>query len=258
MKLSIQESYTRMIFNNFLNFFATTCGIQILQGCRYSLPAADFPLFNSVLDTQLPLHAVQASIQAFQKVYQSKKQFCWWITDFVNPRNLSAALLEAGFQAASSFKGMYYDLSKPLALPSLKHITVHKVKDAEQLDAWINPLQVGFSLDFGSANFCVNSLKGLFHDPRFSHFYVEKAGNTVGIGSLFIEKSVSGFYNLAVLPEYRGQEVATALKAYRLQQSQALGAKVAILQSSSMGQALDQRLGFKPVCEFVPYLSPER
>ena len=78
----------------------------------------------------------------------------------------------------------------------------------------------------------------------------------VGVGSLFIENGVSGFYNLGVLPEYRHKQLATALKCHRLKISQRLGAKVAILQSSIMGKDLDQRLGFRPVFDFVPYLSP--
>lgn len=90
-----------------MRFFATTCGIETLQGCRYSLPDAHFPIFNSVWDTQLPIPAVQDTIVKIQKIYHAKKQFCWWITDLVEPQNLADALLTAGFKAVSAFKGMF-------------------------------------------------------------------------------------------------------------------------------------------------------
>jgi N-acetylglutamate synthase-like GNAT family acetyltransferase len=115
---------------------------------------------------------------------------------------------------------------------------------------------VAFEIDDHSSAFCTNTLKSLFHDVRFKHYFVEDQGKIVGVGSLFTENGVSGFYNLGVLPEYRHQKIATALKCFRLKESQRSGSKFAILQSSTQGKELDQSVGFKPVFDFVPYFSP--
>lgn len=257
MKMSVTESHKRHIFNNFIHYFVATCGIHEQDGCRYSMPDADFMLFNSVLDTNIKNTDPVNLIKHMQHRYQHKKQFCWWLTDFVNPQSITDALLEQGFTKSSSFTGMSIDLNDSMQMPTdINQINVQSLTMAEQLSEWVVPLQVSFGIDDGSTAFLVATLKRLFHDPRFKHFYVEKDNQMVGVGSLFIENGVSGFYNLGVLPEYRNQKIATALKYHRLKFSYLLGAKVAILQSSIMGKDLDQRMGFKPVCDFVPYLSP--
>ncbi len=240
-----------------MHYFAATCGIHEQDGCRYSMPDADFTLFNSVLDTNIKSTDPFNLVKHMQHLYQHKKQFCWWLTDFVNPQSITDTLLEQGFTKSSSFTGMSIDLKASMQMPpDINQINVQSLKMAEQLTEWVIPLQVSFGIDHGSTAFLVRTLKRLFHDPRFKHFYVEKNNQMVGVGSIFIENGVSGFYNLGVLPEYRNQKIATALKVHRLKFSQTLGAKVAILQSSAMGKDLDHWLGFKPVFDFVPYLSP--
>lgn len=257
MKLSAHESDKRHIFNNFLNFFATTCGMENIEGCTYTLPDADFPLFNSILNTEHTKDKMPIVIKKMKQIYQHKKQFCWWLTDFVKPQELAYVLADEGFQRGSPFTGMIYDLSRPITQPDyITDIQIQTVTCQDQFDEWIKPLQVSFEIDDRSSAFCANALKTLLNDIRFKHFYVESNGQIVGVASLFIENGISGFYNLGVLPEYRHQKIATALKCFRLKISQDLGAKGAILQSSEMGKDLDQRLGFKPVFDFVPYFSP--
>ena len=257
MKLSEHELHKRSIFNNFMHYFTAVFGINEHQGCRYIMPDVDFVLFNSVLDTDIPDDKSIDLIKSMQHLYQHKKQFCWWLTDFVKPQAIADFLLRQGFQKSSPFSGMTCDLTKPVQIPKeIANIHVQTVENSEQLTDWIKPLQVSFDMDDHSSAFCANALKRLFLDPRFKHFYVEDKSTIIGVGSLFIDNGISGFYNLGVLPEYRHQKIATALKCHRLKFSQILGSKMAILQSSTMGKALDQRLGFKPLFDFVPYLSP--
>lgn len=257
MKLSIHETHKRHIFNNFMQFFSLTCGVQEHEGCRYSMPNAEFAMFNSVLDTDIKHTDSLDIIKHMQHLYQHKKQFCWWLTDFVKPQSITDLLQEQGFTKGSSFTGMLIDLSTSIKVPlGINTLNVQMVNSEEKLMDWVIPLQVSFGIDDGSTAFLATTLQHLFHDPRFKHFYVEIDHKIVGVGSLFIENGVSGLYNLGVLPEYRHQKIATALKYHRLKFSQSVGAKVAILQSSVMGKNLDQRIGFKPVFDFVPYLSP--
>ncbi|MBI2792275.1 MAG: GNAT family N-acetyltransferase [Gammaproteobacteria bacterium] len=257
MRLTTNDSIKRLIFNNFYSFFSSTCGIQKYQGCSYSAPEADFALFNSVFETNVKQENLLSVINNMKKIYQHKKQFCWWMTDFVKPKEIQEALKHEGFTIGNPFSGMFYNLTKPLTFTEeLSSIHIQTVTNKEELDTWIKPLQVAFEIDDRSTAFCANALKSLFDDVRFKHYFVEVKEKVVGVGSLFTENGVSGFYNLGVLPEYRHQKIATALKYFRLKESQRLGATVAILQSSSMGKALDQKIGFNSVFDFVPYFSP--
>ncbi|MBS0286563.1 MAG: hypothetical protein JSR17_04655 [Proteobacteria bacterium] len=257
MKLAKHELDKRHIFSNFLSYFSLTCHAQKHRGCSYTLPEADFPVFNSVLDTVVKDQNPIALIDEIKKIYSHKKQFCWWITDFVQPQTFEVELQNNGFQKGSKFTGMVYDLSAPLKFSEeVNAIQVKHITQQDQIDEWIKILQVCFGIDDASTLFCATVLKQLFDDPRVKHYYVAHQDKMVGIGTLFIENGISGFYNLGVLPEFRYQKIATALKCYRLKQSQEMGVKVAILQSSEMGTSLDLQLGFKPVFDFVPYFSP--
>lgn len=257
MKLTQYELDKRHIFNNFLNYFSLTFHANKHRGCRYTLPEVDFPVFNSIVDTVIIDESPKTIIKEMKQFYKHKKQFCWWVTDFTKPQTLAQELENNGFQKGSAFVGMVYDLQQPLDFPEdMSHIAVKKLTQKERVDEWVKPLQVSFGIDDESTLFCTKIFKQLFDDPRIKHYYVEQQDQIIGIGTLFTEHGVSGFYNLGVLPEFRHQNIATALKCFRLKESQAMGSKVAILQSSEMGKSLDQRLGFKPVFDFVPYFSP--
>jgi hypothetical protein len=257
MRLPANDLIKRSIFNNFYHFFSTTCGIQKIQGCSYSAPDAEFALFNSIFETNVKPENMLSVIHQMKEIYQYKMQFCWWMTDFVKPKEIEDVLKQEGFTTGDPFTGMYYDLSHPITFSDdVSHIPIQTVTHQDDLDRWIQPLQIAFEIDDRSTAFCANTLKLLFRDIRFKHYFVEDKGKIVGVGSLFSENGVSGFYNLGVLPEYRHQKIATALKYFRLKESQRLGSTVAILQSSMMGKKLDQRIGFKSVFDFVPYFSP--
>ena len=162
MKLSEHESHKRHIFNNFMHYFSATCGVNEHNGCRYSIPEADFVLFNSVFDTDIPEKETSNIIKRMQGLYQHKKQFCWWLTDFVKPQSIVEPLQQAGFEKGSPFTGMIFDLTKDLEIPSaVAKINVQTVNNEEQLTEWIKPLQQSFGIDDHSSAFCANALKTL-------------------------------------------------------------------------------------------------
>lgn len=247
---------SKLIFDNFMSFFSTCFSLNQHQGCSYTLTSAEFPLFNSVVHTEVTEKDLPIHIADIKHVYKNKKQFCWWVTDFVQPTTLGPLLEASDFQKGDIFKGMIYDLNNPIISPkNTEHITVQQISQADQLNEWSKVLQIALDIDDLSQQFLASTYQRLFSDPRFKHFYVKKDNMMVATGSLFIENNISGFYNLGVLPECRNQGIATALKTYRLQLSQSMGLKTAILHSSEMGRKLDQSLGFKPISDFIAYFS---
>ncbi len=256
MKLSINEQEKRIVYQNFFHYFAWLLGAKKHQDCYYTKPNVPYAVFNSVIDTKLNQQNAEKVIEEIKSLYHETKPFCWWVTDFV-PSTLQTNLVKANFERGDPFVGMVYPLSQQIMLPpEVSHIEVKTLIDPNRLSEWIKPMQDAFVIDPLSAQYCVNVFKENFNDKRIKHFYVEEQGNIIGTGTLFIENNVSGFYNLAVVPSWRNQKVASALKWHRLKVSQELGASFAILQSSNMGRELDMRLGFKPVSEFIPYFSP--
>lgn len=257
MKISVNEQEKRLIYKNFYCYFSWMLGAKKYQDCTYTQPNVPFVVFNSVIETKLNEQNCAKVIKDIKECYQHKP-FCWWLTDFTSPHLLNENLEKAGFERGSSFVGMIYSLAHHITIPDeIANIQVKEVTDQNLLDDWIKPMQKAFGIDDMSTRYCLKVFKESINDKRLKHYYVEDKGKIVGTGTLFIEDNVSGFYNMAVVPEYRNRKIATAIKWHRLKVSHELGAKNAILQSSTMGRALDMRIGFKPVSEFIPYFLPQ-
>jgi predicted GNAT family acetyltransferase len=64
---------------------------------------------------------------------------------------------------------------------------------------------------------------------------------------------VVGIYNVATVPDARRGGFGTALTAAAMAYGLERGARWAILESSSMGMSVYERLGFRQVCEVVVY-----
>ncbi len=253
MKISINEQEKRLVYKNFYRYFSWLLGAKKYQDCTYTQPNVPFVVFNSVIESNLNEQNSAKVITELKERYR-QTPFCWWLTDFSSPHSLKENLEKAGFEQGSPFVGMIYSLAHHITLPKeIAHIQVKQVTEQSMLDAWIKPMQEAFGIDDASTRLCVKVFKEYLYDKRLRHYYVAEQGQIVGTGTLYIEDNVSGFYNMAVVPEYRNQKIATAIKWHRLKISQELGAKSAILQSSTMGRELDMRIGFKPVSEFIPY-----
>ena len=73
-------------------------------------------------------------------------------------------------------------------------------------------------------------------------------GVPVGCAQLFLGAGAAGIYDVAVLPGWRGRGLGAALTAHLLLDARRLGANLAILHASPMGEGVYLRLGFRPYC----------
>jgi ribosomal protein S18 acetylase RimI-like enzyme len=80
-------------------------------------------------------------------------------------------------------------------------------------------------------------------------------GTPVGTAATLRTNGVTGLYNVATLPEFRGRGVAEAITRHAVA---AAGPAPVILQSSSMGVELYERLGFREVTRIEVYNSEAR
>jgi N-acetylglutamate synthase-like GNAT family acetyltransferase len=140
---------------------------------------------------------------------------------------------------------MWFDLTKNLPEPS-KHV-VAKWPDAKNLNGFIKPISECFNL-LGQDELIYQRGMEANH-AQLTHFYVEKDHAIVGVGSLFLNEGVAGFYNLAVLPPYRHQGIATAIHSARLQAAKAMNCTMVTLQATPMAVNFHQNMGFEKVSE---------
>jgi predicted acetyltransferase len=80
------------------------------------------------------------------------------------------------------------------------------------------------------------------------------AGVPVASAALVLDSGVAGIYAVATLPEARNRGIGKPMTATALREARQLGYRVGILQSSSMGHPIYEKMGFRDVCTYRLYL----
>lgn len=257
MKRTPTDLLKLSVYNNFIDFFSTALGpTQQQYGYKYVCQDASFPAFNSILETQNEEAVFDQAIPDIIKTYQShERPCCWWVIEGLSPPSLPQTLLAYGFKKENAFTGMYHDLSAPIKIPhALEHIQVKQLDNKNDFYKLNHVIQKAFGMDPKSAALYQATFERLFDDERFNHYYIETNNTIVASGTIFFKNGVSGFYNLAVLPEFRNHGYGLAMQWQRLKISQMLGAKLCILQASEMAYKIDLDVGFVPIMQFTPYV----
>jgi GNAT superfamily N-acetyltransferase len=146
---------------------------------------------------------------------------------------------------------MSIPLDKAFKQDPIQDIKISVVENSKDLSAWIAPVKIAFEMDDRSALRYQRCLEHAHH--QFIHFIAKKNGLIVAAASLFLHDEIAGLYNLAVLPEFRRQGIATALHYARLNEAKSKGYKHATLQASPMASTLDSSLGFETHSELSIY-----
>lgn len=81
-------------------------------------------------------------------------------------------------------------------------------------------------------------------DAEFQYFVVEKDGKVAAVSAMGLLDGVAGIYCVAVLPEYRNRGLGAAVTAEPLRRAAKVGYDIGVLQASTMGLPVYQRLGF--------------
>jgi ribosomal protein S18 acetylase RimI-like enzyme len=249
------------------NLFAFFAQFRHLPGAEYEdrpdrirlLTGIPFPMFNAVLRARLAPATLEASISATLAPFAARHlPMLWWIGPATRPAGLGARLQARGMVRSGDSTGMacdLRDLPPPVVPPGLAITRVH---NAEGLAAWMEPVARTFDLPpFATAamrDFCEHV--GFGPAASFQHYLARVDGTPVAGASLCLGAGVAGLYNVATVPEGRGQGIATALVLAALHAARAGGYRVGILQSTRMGLNLYRRLGFAEYSTIAHYLGP--
>jgi len=255
---------TAAIEDNLFAFFAL---FRRLPGAAYEdrpdrirlVTGIPFPMFNAVFRARLAPATLEADITATLAPFAARHlPMLWWTGPATRPADLGARLQARGMVRTSDSTGMACDL-RDLPPPSLPPgLTISRVRDAPGFAAWMEPVARSFDLPpFAAAalrGFCEQI--GFGPGTPFQHYMARVDGTPVAGASLFLGAGVAGLYNVATVPEGRGQGTGTALVLAALHAARARGYRVGILQSTRMGLNLYRRLGFAEYSTIAHYLGP--
>lgn len=129
---------------------------------------------------------------------------------------------------------------------------IRRVADEPELADHRRIVTVGFGSDASVAEAMLGT--GLLDRPECAVYVGYVNGKPVTSGLGWRTGRTIGVYNIATIPEARRRGFGEAMTARVLADGEAAGCDVAILQASSMGGPIYERLGFRTALRYTGYV----
>ena len=223
---------------------------------RTGLPEA---LCNQVLVTRLREADADATIEELRtRIGGDGTPFTWWIMPGFTPDDLATRLERQGLVRGGTWPGFALpirDLVDPPAVPGLE---IRRVGGETDLASYIGIMAQTLSPSETFTEFlrdCCRAI-GYAEDAPEEHVIGLLDGVPVASASVMVAGGAAGIYNVATLEPARGRGIGAAMTAAVVRRGAARGLSLATLQASDMGRPIYERLGFRFVCDLVPYGTP--
>jgi ribosomal protein S18 acetylase RimI-like enzyme len=233
---------------------------DVLEGARFerrdgyafmSFPTLPIPTLNGALVE------TDAAATQLDGAYAEARELGTPFTVIVRSGRTPAverAARELGFTSALRIPGMAVGPDE-LIVPSALDVEVIRVETADGLAQANAVAATGFGIppELTAAVYAlevVEELDGL-------EYYLARLGAVdVSTAAGFTLDGVVAIYNVATPAEFRGRGYGATITAHAAVEGFAAGADLAALQSSSMGESVYRRLGFREVETYLAYMRP--
>ena len=212
---------------------------------------------NLVVCTELPSEGIDKLIENALNHFKSLniKRLSWLIQDGVPAAEIKKHLDAYGLTLDQSFATeMAADLMSLQAQPIPNGLRIVAVEDEATLRKWIHIASIGFEIPQGVENVWFDFFESCACNHPFRTYLALFNGEPVATSQLFTSAGVAGIYNVTCLPEARGQGIGAAITQAPLLAAREMEYRVGILQASSMGYKVYQRLGFQDFGKLSVYL----
>ncbi|RYP86876.1 GNAT family N-acetyltransferase [Nocardioides guangzhouensis] len=208
-----------------------------------------FALFNCVIDARFDdASRARRTAEVADRMVAHGLPWMWWATPSGMPDD--HVLTERGL-SRSDTPGMHVDLDGPVEPRS-------DLRIAEASGDGLHAFMEMFARGFGMPDFVTEALAVVVRrsfDPARIVSLVAWDGRTpVGCGSVIVDGTTAGLYNIATPEEHRGRGVGYAVTAALMNLGVGRGCTRAVLQSSDLGRPVYERIGFEQVCTVPQYV----
>ena len=204
---------------------------------------------NLVVCTELPQDGVNELINNALNHFKSLniRKLSWLAEDGEQASRLKKHLEAHGLIFRESFAAeMAIDITKLSKEIRLNHnLKIIPVENNETLKKWIHVATTGFGMNPDVEEIWYGFFAETVFDNPFRTYLALLNGKPVGTSQLFTSGGVAGIYNVACIPEARGQGVGSAITLAPLLDARERGYRVGVLQASSLGYNVYRKLGFK-------------
>jgi ribosomal protein S18 acetylase RimI-like enzyme len=224
----------------------------------YHTPRPD-PYCTQVLETHLPVGDADELIDAtLERLRALNVPFNWWVMPSATPADLAARLHQRGLVADAAWPGMALRVGELVEPPVVPGLEIRRVTSDDELAVYTGIFAPLLSPSPAFTDFFLRASRGIGFRPGVpeEHFVGYLDGQPVATVSLLTAGGAAGIYNVATIEAERGRGIGAAMTAAAIRHGAARGFTVATLQASTMGRPVYERLGFRFVCDLVPYRSP--
>lgn len=226
------------------------------DGLRWYLTGRPDPYCNAVVVTQLDGDGADATIDAMAaRIRERSVPAQWWVMPSSQPADLADRLLARGFADDGAWPGMAVSVEDVVEPPSVPGLEIRRIDGRADFDAYVEIVGPILSSSESFTELLVRASLSIGFEEGVpeEHFLGLLDGRPVATTSLLTGGGAAGIYNVAVLEEARGRGIGAAITAAAIRHGAGHGLAVATLQASSMGRPVYERLGFRFVCDLVPY-----
>lgn len=180
----------------------------------------------------------------------------WFIGPSSRPTNLGERLKQHGFLFQGDAPGMAAQLEQlPRALATPPRLEIVRVANEAHLKEWAAVASQAFGepAAIQQARCAVHAAFGFAEDAPLQRYVARLDGQPVAMSELFLAAGVAGIYDVATVPQARGQGIGAAITHVPLQTARARGYRIGVLEASPMGEPVYRRLGFEERCRFSLY-----
>ena len=213
---------------------------------------------NLVVCTELPPEGIDSLIKNALTHFKSLniKKLSWLIQENVPANEIKKHLEAHGLTFRESFATeMAVDLTNlQEQQPVPSGLKIVPVEGETLLRKWIHIASIGFGISQDVENIWHEFFADAVCDRPFRTYLALLNGEPVATSQLFTSAGVAGIYNVTCLPAARGQGIGAAITLAPLLDARSMGYRVGILQASSMGRRVYQRLGFQDFGKLSLYL----
>jgi ribosomal protein S18 acetylase RimI-like enzyme len=213
--------------------------------------------FNYICRAQLNVNQVQARTQEAISYFTARGlPVAWWVGPASQPGNLGVYLEQAGLDSVEVDEGMVADLrALPRAVTVPEDLSIQRVSPSQQLEQFAQAVSRVFEPPDTNVHLFYKRVEAvaLSQDGPLRLFLGYWRGEPVATSAVFLNAGVAGIYSVATAPHARKRGIGTALTLAALQDAQAVGYTIGVLQASGEGQRIYQRLGFRTTCLFKVY-----
>lgn len=214
---------------------------------------------NGVLVTDLAGEGADTDIDATLAELRGRGvPFLWWVLPGSRPADLADRLTARGLVADPPWPAMTVATDRLVEPAAVKGLEIRRVSGAPDFQRYLDTFGPILAPSEAFRNVFATGARGIGFAPDAPevHFLGLLDGEPVGTASLLTAGGAAGIYNITTIERARGRGIGAALTARAVQAGRERGMEVATLQASTMGRPVYERLGFRFVCDLVPYRSP--